>query len=187
MGNNSALLTLYYLALGYLNPLIYYREHSVMISSTLDMSAWHSGCVRGAEPPPSLTAHRTHSTRNGCAHISTGKLSGSCVRRSIRAHIRERANAQTQTQMRAITNDHIDAQKYIWIPEARRQGRSTHAQSHARTHRLLASSARCATHTQTHEALSLVHNNHRKLVSVASNLPVQAVFHQTGMLYGAHE
>lgn len=39
VGNNSALLTLYYLALGYLNPLIYYREHSVMISSTLDMSA----------------------------------------------------------------------------------------------------------------------------------------------------
>lgn len=38
VGNNSALLTLYYLALGYLNPLIYYREHSVMISSTLDMS-----------------------------------------------------------------------------------------------------------------------------------------------------
>lgn len=39
VGNNSALLTLYYLALGYLNPLIYYGEHSVMISSTLDMSA----------------------------------------------------------------------------------------------------------------------------------------------------
>lgn len=73
VGNNSALLTLYYLALGYLNPLIYYREHSVMISSTLDMSAWHSGCVRGAEPPPSPTTLQTHA-RNELTHRFTHKL-----------------------------------------------------------------------------------------------------------------
>lgn len=60
VGNNSALLTLYYLALGYLNPLIYYKEHSVMISSTLDMSVWHRGSVRGEEPPPYLKTHQTH-------------------------------------------------------------------------------------------------------------------------------
>lgn len=54
------------------------------------------------------------------------------------------------------------------------EGRHTH------THRLLASVARCATHAQTHEAYSFVLNNHGKLVSVASNLPMQDVFHQNG-------
>lgn len=60
VGNNSALLTLYYLALGYLNPLIYYKEHSVMISSTLGMSRWHSGSVRGEEPPPDFRSKCTN-------------------------------------------------------------------------------------------------------------------------------
>lgn len=42
-GNNSALLTLRYLALGSLNPLIYHGERGVMISSSLGTSASHSG------------------------------------------------------------------------------------------------------------------------------------------------
>lgn len=82
VGNNSALLTLHYLALGYLNPLIYYGEHSVMISSTLDVSVWHSGRVRGAKPPPSLPTRQTH-TWNTCTHTHiyacTNFLGCACV------------------------------------------------------------------------------------------------------------
>lgn len=61
VGNSSALLTLHYLALGYLNPLIYYGEHGATIPSTGDG-----------------TSSISHHTRRSFTHTHTRTCPFSC-------------------------------------------------------------------------------------------------------------
>lgn len=60
VGNSSALLTLHYLALGYLNPLIYYGEHSVMIPPAQVVSKEQNLLRRSPNPERKHTYTRAH-------------------------------------------------------------------------------------------------------------------------------
>lgn len=170
MGNNSALLTLYYLALGYLNPLIYYGEHSVMISSTLDMSAWDGGCVRGAEPPPSLTTRQTH-TWNECTHILHAQTFRGCAYVGTFTHTSVLIDTNIYTgRIQILRCTGVDTCPY----GNTEKGRNTH------TDYWLAMPD--VPPTCEDKASSFVPNNHRKLVCVVSNLPMENVFQQIGTL-----
>ena len=76
VGNSSALLTLHYLALGYLNPLIYYGEHGSTLPSTGDG-----------------TSSISHRTRSSFTHTHTHM----CFRAaSIREHKRQKRTLRCQ-------------------------------------------------------------------------------------------